>query len=118
MISVIAGQGARTYLGAMASALLRLLMLASLLLMPAGMASAPALAAPAPASAGHCDEHQKPVDTSTKQQVHCTACTALPAIEAPEAATGMLPEASRLLALIQPISGIEPEITTPPPRLS
>ena len=116
MTSVIVQQARRAYLGAMASLLFRLLTLIAVLLMPAGMASAPALAQPAPA-AGHCDEHQEPADAPSKPQVHCTGCSALPAIGVPEAAAALRPLAPRLIAQIQPISGREPEIATPPPKL-
>lgn len=119
LISVIAGQAAGPYLAGMASALLRLLMLAALLLMPTGMAGAPALAASSgSAAAGHCDEHEEPADAPAKPQAHCTACSALPAIEAPEQLAGLIPQAPRLLARSTPFSDVQPEIATPPPRLS
>ena len=102
----------------MASFLFRLLTLVAVLLMPLGMASAPALAQPAPAAAGHCDEHQEPADAPSKPQVHCTGCSALPVIGAPEAVPALRPLAPRLIAQIQPISGTEPEIATPPPKHS
>ena len=101
----------------MASFLFRLVTLVAVLLMPAAMASAPALAQPAPAAAGHCDEHQEPADAPSKPQAHCTGCSALPAIEAPGGDAALRPLAPRVVAHSHFISGFEPEIVTPPPKL-
>lgn len=118
MTNVIVETGGRHYLIAMASALFRLMALFALLLMPGGMAGAPAIAQPAPAASGHCEDGHSPADAPAQPQAHCAACAALPAFDLPEAASTILPKAPRLIARSQPIAGFEPEIATPPPKLS
>jgi hypothetical protein len=98
----------------MASAVLRLLALIALALMPLSMVSAPAAAQPVPA--GHCDDHPKPADAPAGPKVHCTACAALPAIDAPAPIAEMAPEAPTLIGLVSSLAGIEPDIATPPPK--
>lgn len=109
----------------MTSALTRLLTLLAFVLMPFGMTGAPAYAQPVADShsamtmgAGHCDEH--PVkDKAPSSKMDCTAtCTALPAADAWVPLSVLKPTAPRTLAIAAPFSGIEPEIATPPPRLS
>ena len=57
------------YVTAMAAALLRILMLVALALMPLGMTGARGRgSAFACAVAGHCDDHQKPVDAPAKME--------------------------------------------------
>ena len=116
----IARRGTAAYRDAMRSPLARLLALVALLLMPLGMASAPANAAPAAQSvaAGHCDDHAPAPDAPIKKPMHCTACAALPAADAPEPSARVLPSAPRWLALSAPINGVEPDIATPPPKRS
>lgn len=107
------------YLAAMASALLRLVTLIALLVMPVGMATAPAMAQPVAAGEeAHCGDHQQPADSPPAQQVHCTGCSALPAMEVPAAVSRPLPQAPVLISLVDPLSEIEPELATPPPKLS
>ena len=122
MTPVIASQGARAYLGAMAATLFRLLALLAVLLMPAGMATAPAAAhAPAAASAAsHCsgDEEQQKQDPATAMDMNCMACAALPASSDRPAAEVSLPTAPRRLELAFDRDGIVPEIATPPPKLA
>ena len=118
LIPFIACQGGRAYLASMASAVLRLVALVALMLMPLSMASAPAAAQPvAGAPAGHCDDHQKPADAPSAPQVHCTACTALPAIDVPAPIAELAPTMPMLIALAGFLAGIEPDIATPPPKL-
>lgn len=124
MIRVIAGQCCSDYLGAMLSALLRVLALVALALMPLGMAAAPAAAAPAShvnaatSAAGHCDEHQKPADSPLMAQMHCTACAALAAPIVPAAIAELLPQAPTHIRLTYLGTSFEPEIVTPPPKLA
>lgn len=114
----IVPRSAHAYLTAMASALFRLLALIALLAMPGGMAGAPALAAPAPAASGHCEQGHAPAEAPAQPQAHCAACAALPAFELPAPAATVVPTAPRLIARTQAIDSIEPEIATPPPKLS
>ena len=119
MRAAIARQFGNHYLPAMTSVLLRFATLLALLLMPVGMATAPVAAqAAATAAAGHCDEHQEPADAPSSPQAHCAGCVALPAADVPAAVAGLVPQAPVVIALTTPISEREPEIATPPPKLS
>lgn len=129
MIQVIAAQGSRHYARGMASVVLKLAMLVALALMPFGMGGAPAFAAAsAPASAtaaadpadpGQCGDHHRPgKDSPMKAQLHCGACAALATIEAPAPAAGLRPELPRILRTINSPTDTEPDIATPPPRVS
>ena len=105
------------YFPLMLSAVLRLLALFALLLMPLSMGSAPASAQPAAsAPAGHCDDHQQPAEAPADPQMHCTACSALPATEAPAPVVELPPETPMLIALAGFLAGIEPDTATPPPK--
>lgn len=124
MIPVIAGQGCSAYLGAMFSAVLRMIALIALVLMPLGMTAAPVAAAPAThetaasPAAGHCDEHQKPAQSPLKAQMHCTACAALAAPLVPAEVAELLPQAPMHIRLTYFGAAFEPEIATPPPKLA
>jgi hypothetical protein len=103
----------------MATAVLRLLALFALVLMPLSMASAPASAQlSAAAPAGHCDDHQQPAKAPAGPQAHCTACAALPAIDAPAPVAELTPETPMLIALAAFLAGIEPDTATPPPKVA
>ena len=115
---VIVAKVFRPYGRAMVAAIFRMLALAALLLMPAGMAAGPALAQAAAASADHCADHQMPADAPAQPQAHCTGCAALPALEAPPQIAGLLPEPPRMAAPVEIFSGIILEIATPPPKLA
>ena len=125
MIPVIAATGSRPYGLPMAAAFLRLLAIAAFVLMPFGMSGAAASTGPMPADhsamatgAGHCDE-QPDKDKVPAAKMDCTAmCTALPAADTWVPLSVLEPTAPRTLAIAAPFSGIEPEIATPPPRLS
>ena len=97
----------------MVSAFLRLLALVALVLMPLSMASAPAAA---PSVAGHCDDQQQPAKAPAGQQVHCTACAALPAIDTPAPLAKLTPRMPTVIALASFLAGIEPDTATPPPK--
>lgn len=119
---VIAARDSEAYGSAMAAAILRLLALIALTLMPIGMAGAPAVAGPAPAEhamAGmaHCDEMPAKEPAPPQSKMDCMAmCTALPASFGAAPAPRMKPVAPRAIAVSAPFSGIEPELTTPPPK--
>ena len=117
LTSVIAAKGSPAYVARMPAALLRLVMLIALAFMPFGMTSAPAMAASVSSSApGHCDE-QKPADAPAKMDMHCATCAALPADEPAEVAE-LRPQAPILISATHALSGTQPEIATPPPKLS
>jgi hypothetical protein len=101
----------------MAAAISRFVLLVALALMPMGMASAPA-AVPVAAAAGHCDEHQQPADAPTKVDMHCATCAALPAIQVPVGDPELRPALPRFAAVSSALSDTQPEIATPPPKLS
>ena len=106
------------YVRTMASAVLRLLALVALVLMPLSMASAPAAAQPVGGvPAGHCDDHQQPPKAPGGQQIHCMACAALPAMDAPAPIAGLTPRMPAVIALESSLSGIDPDTDTPPPKL-
>ena len=114
----IAARSSFAYVTAMASALLRILMLVALALMPLGMAGTAAAAAPSSVSAaGHCDERQKPADAPAKMDMQCATCAALPAAETNTAEPELRPELPRLVKAANALSDTEPETDTPPPRL-
>jgi hypothetical protein len=118
MRRVVALENSRAYFHAMASAVLRLFALFALVLMPLSMASAPASAHPAAATpAGHCDDQPQPAKAPAGPQMHCTACSALPANDAPTPVEEMAPQATLLVAPVSSLTGIEPDIATPPPKL-
>lgn len=115
---VIAAKGSPTYVARMPAVLLRLVMLIALAFMPFGMSGAPAMAASASSSAsGHCDEHQKPAETPAKMDMHCATCAALPADE-PAAVAELRPQAPILISTVHALSDTQPDIATPPPKLS
>ena len=119
MISVIVQKSFDHYVAAMPAVLLRLAMLIALALMPFGMTNAPAMAASvAGTPAGHCDEHQKPADSPAKVNMSCTSCTALPALEVAQAVSELRHELPRIVRATKALSDTEPEIATPPPKLS
>jgi hypothetical protein len=103
-------------MAAMASAFFRLLALVSMLLMPVGMAGAAPAAQPASVMAGHCDEQQEPAKVPAEKMTHCAACSALPAPALGEPLAELRPSGPRLHAELKAISGVEPEIGTPPPK--
>jgi len=120
MIPVIARQGSRPYAPRMASVILRLAMLVALVLMPFGMGGAAAVAAapPAVAATAGCDDHHEPADSPAKAKLHCAACAALAAMEAPSPAADLRPELPRILETANSFSDTEPDTATPPPRSS
>ena len=118
MISVIAAKGSAAYVAGMPAVLLRLVMLIALAFMPLGMTNAPAMAASVASSAsGHCDDHQKPVDVPAEIEMHCATCAALPAVAAAEV-TELRPQAPIVISVVHALSDTQPEIATPPPKLS
>jgi hypothetical protein len=118
LMRLVAPRERRAYAVGMASAVLRLIALIALVLMPLSMASAPASAHPnATASAGHCDDHQQPAKAPSGPQMHCTACAALPAMDAPVPIAELAPEMPLIIAFSTFLPGIEPDTATPPPKL-
>ena len=119
LTSVIAAKGSPAYGAAMPAVLLRLAMLIALVFMPFSMTNAPAMAASAAVpAAGHCDEHQKPADAPAKMKMSCASCAALPAVDMAPALSELPHEPPRLVKAVNSLLDTEPEIATPPPRLS
>jgi hypothetical protein len=117
LIAVIARQGWRAYFRRMARSVLALLALAAMLLVPFAMAGTSAAAhAATPAAAGHCDDPSPPSGEPASPQMHCTACAALPAMEAPAEVAGLRPQALPPAARVGAFGGIEPDTITPPPK--
>ena len=117
--SVIAAKGSRAYVAAMPAVLLRLAMLIALVFMPFSMTNASAMAASAAVpAAGHCDEPQKPADAPAKMKMSCASCAALPAVDVAPVVSDLPHQLPRLVKAANSLSDTEPEVATPPPRLS
>ena len=101
----------------MATRLVRLIAFIAVLLMPIGMAQAPAMEV-VPAAAGHCGEHEEPVDAPASNSSHCAACSALPTLDSPAPADLAPPNAPPRLIDVAPFHGIDPDTVTPPPKRS
>ena len=124
MSSVIAHQACSAYLAPVVAALFRLLAIAAIILMPAGMGMAPAAAA-APSSHasmngqedGHCG--QKPDDDLGKAMaMQCAgSCSALPT--QPSSLSVQEPEPVACLSgtAVRKLHGVMLPLSTPPPRL-
>lgn len=118
----------------MAAAALRLLALIALVLMPFGMTSTPALATPtgndnrmemghgvAEMDMSHCADGQDEQrdKAPTPKSMNCmAACAAIPAPGVPLLGEAFKPALPRAVFLATPFSGIDPEIVTPPPKLT
>jgi hypothetical protein len=119
IIAIIAGSSPCAYLRRMIALALRLLVLVSVALMPAGMASAAAAAQPAASESSHCSGHEEQDQAPAgDMDAQCMACAGLPAGQLAAAQEGFLPKAPRLIALTSKIHGIILEIATPPPKLA
>jgi hypothetical protein len=108
----------------MRSVLLRLFAALAVLLMPFGMAAAPAepihyqqMAMAAPMPTQHCPES---APGSNGALAHCAmACSAaLPAINSVEPFAYPVVRSSPQVPALKTLSGVEPEIATPPPRFA
>jgi hypothetical protein len=101
-------------------ALTTLLMLAALLLMPMGMAGVPAAAAASPESpalSSHCDGHGDKQDHApASMEQHCATCNVMPATEGPQLALPIAPRAPLSARAATAFSGVDLEVSTPPPR--
>jgi hypothetical protein len=118
MIAIIAGSSPCAYSRRMIALALRLLVLVSVALMPAGMASAAAAAQPAESQSSHCSGHEEQDEAPAgDMDAQCMACAGLPVGQVPATPEGYLPNAPRLIALTSNIHGIILEIATPPPKL-
>lgn len=95
-----------------------LLALVALLLMPLGMSGMAAASPASPAlSAGHCDGHDSEKGAvPAKAEQHCATCMAVPAADAAQAAPGLVPDGPRSMTPARPFPGLDPEVSTPPPR--
>ena len=107
-----------SYGGAMLTALIRWLTIASLVLMPFGMSSSPAAAAGHHAAAGSmpCEGHEQPSKTTPDKQTHCTSCVALAEPQPAAAAVDFPPVPVLVDRVGELLMGLEPEVATPPPK--
>lgn len=115
-----------TYSRHMVRALLRLLFAFSLMTMPFGMANAAAVVpvhgdvaamADHPAAvAAPCSDHRKPASAPIGSDLHCAACAALPAIDAPAPAAESMPKAPLHKTVATLSLAQDPEVMTPPPK--
>jgi MFS family permease len=89
---------------------------------PFGIASAGATPGAHPAAVesavSPCGEHPAPGDVPSGPAMHCTACTALPAMEVPSPVAELRPQPRMDIRSPYFVSGIEPEVATPPPKYS
>jgi hypothetical protein len=119
MAQVEAGPS-RGHMRPVSKALTSLFALVALLLMPLGMSGASAAAASSTGqetTAAPCDGHGGDNGAApAKAEQHCAACIAVPTAGAPQAALALLPTAARSIASATPVLGLEPEVTTPPPK--
>lgn len=108
----------------MRSVLLRLFAALAVLVMPFGMAAAPAvpthhqkMAMTVPMPTQHCPES---APGSNVPLAHCAmACSAaLPAVSSAEPFAYQVVRSSPQIPALKTLSGIEPEIATPPPRFA
>ena len=108
----------------MRSVLLRLFAALAVLVMPFGMAAAPAepthhqkMAMAVPMPMQHCPES---APGSNVPLAHCAmACSAaLPAVSSAEQFAYQVVRSSPQIPALKTLSGIEPEIATPPPRFA
>ena len=121
MTPVIAGQGLRVYRAAM-SRLINILMVIALALMPFGMAAPAAAAAHHPAAgsgaAEHCpDRNAAPLANHGIGECAMGCAAAIPPLD--RVAGPQSPPATPILRmLVEPLTGLQPETATPPPRSS
>lgn len=109
--------GRPCYAGSMVSALVRMLLALALVLAPAGMMGLSAAAAEAPVISSHCADHQGPQQRAPADgKWHCAACVAIPAQAAPEPARGAPVGTRPASGVNNRVTGLEPEVATPPPR--
>lgn len=103
-----------------ASLLLRLIATISLMLMPLGVANAvaPVDSAPEATQMSHCDEDRGPAQPLPGADRNCAACVALPAHDAPMAASDPAPQAPQFIERAQFRIGRGSEVATPPPKSS
>jgi hypothetical protein len=122
MMSVIALRVSDPYLGRMVAALLKILTVMALAFMPLGMAPAIASSGDHPAAvqigASPCEEHRGSGDLHSDPAMHCTACTALPALASPPPVADLRPEPRIHIRSTYFVAGFEPEVVTPPPKIS
>lgn len=120
LMSRVAGWAWFPYWGAMIP-IVRLVTAFALLLMSLAMANAAAVASPTgPAMAvEHCDEQPQPNDAPAPNPADCAmTCSVVHASNVRVQQPPLRPEASLTTAKISRLIGTEPEIATPPPKLS
>ena len=110
----------RGHMWPVSKALTSLFALIALLLMPLGMSGASAAAAwptgPETAAAP-CEGHGSEKDAAPAEaDQHCATCMAVPVAGVAQAPVALLPKAPRSMVSATPFLGLEPEVSTPPPK--
>lgn len=106
------------YSGGMLGMLIRLLAVASLVLMPFGMLATPvAAAAPHAMTASmSCEGHDKSSQPAPESKAHCTSCVAIAAPHAADPEADIPPVAILADPSVHLLLGLEPDVATPPPK--
>lgn len=115
----VAQRTRQAHIAGVSKTLTAFLALLALLLMPFGMQESAAAASPAGhvAAEGHCDGNGgEEGATPSKVAQHCGTCMAVPVADVPQAVLDPLPRAPRSMASVTVFPGLEPEVSTPPPR--
>lgn len=111
-------KGSLVHKRSMFAALIRLLTIASIMLVPLGMLSTPAIAAEHKSAAASmpCDGHERPSKAASDSRAHCTSCVAIaePQSFLPEATFRLAPD---LTDRADPLLlGCAHDVATPPPK--
>ncbi|HWK65703.1 MAG TPA: hypothetical protein VNS34_12220 [Rhizobiaceae bacterium] len=111
-------KGRGVYARRMFAALVRLLTIASFVLMPLAMSSAPAMAAEQEPMAASmpCEGHDQPSHTAPVGKMHCTACIAIAEPNAALPVAAVQPAPSLVDRDGRLLLGLGPEVATPPPK--
>jgi hypothetical protein len=120
MMEQVEARSPRGHMRPVSKALTSLFALFALMLMPLGMSGASAAAAAHTSSAvaaAPCDEHGGEKGTAPAEaEQHCATCMAVPVAVVAQAPVAPLPKAPRSMASATPFLGLEPEVSTPPPK--
>src|SRR5690606_29472674 len=115
LVKLAKGRG--VYARRMFAALVRLLTIASFVLMPLAMSSALAAAEQEPMAASMpCEGHDQPSHTAPVGKMHCTACIAIDQPNAALPVAAFQPAPSLVDRDGRLLLGLAPEVATPPPK--
>lgn len=115
-VKITKGRG--VYARRMFAALVRLLTIASFVLMPLAMSSATATAVEQEPMAASmpCEGHDQPSHTAPSGKMHCTACIAIDQPNAALPVAAVQPAPSLVDRDGRLLLGLAPEVATPPPK--